>query len=919
MSERDHFARVDALFRQACQLDDAEARRRFLDEQCGDDARLRREVQALLNLDAATSGPLDDPPSLATSLIANARNNPAVEQNAPGRIGGYRIIQRIGTGGMGTVYEAEQDSPRRLVALKVISPGLVSRSMLRRFQFETEVLGRLQHSGIAQIYEAGTFDNGAGEQPYFAMELVEGTPIMQYAQQRDLSTQQRLELLASICDAVQHAHQRGVIHRDLKPANVLVTDAGQPKILDFGVARATDSDLQVTTLQTNIGQIVGTVPYMSPEQATGDPHAVDTRSDVYSLGVLGYELLTGRLPYDVREKMLHEALRSIREDEPTPLSTHSRLLAGDVATMIGKALEKDSGRRYQSAAEFAEDIRRYLRQEPIVARRPSRVYQLRMFARRHKPFVAAGSIAVAALIVATVVSISFAVSEASQRTRAERRFDDVRQLANAFLFDVDEQLQDVAGATPARESLVTTALTYLDHLASDPSADAALLDELADAYIRVGDIQGNPRKPNLGDSHAALKSYRRSLELRRMLVAQAPEDVTQLQKLSGAHRKIGMLQSYLGQPQETLEAYHRALAITEDALAAEPDHLELLHERVTLHGLIGDIQRQMGRYEASRASFSSELELARALVRRDPEDSRARRALSLACNDLGSVLSRLGSDDDALAYFQEALGIRQALAEASPENVRARRDLAVSLNRVANAQRALGQHAEALENYQRGLTVFSDLSEEDPSNARAQFDLSVQYEKVGLAQEDLERTSDALDSFQQCAELRRALVRTDPDNLYAQVGLAIALERSADVLRTLGRPTEAEENYLTAVRTAEAIVEVDAQFALAQTVRCMASFKLGALHEQFAEAAPPKTAEQAEQRTEAARWYARSSKAREEATALEVQLQAEPEGLDAALQRFGLSAQAGGAEEAGAEPTASAEPAEDGRAGESGG
>jgi serine/threonine protein kinase len=273
------------------------------------------------------------------------------------------------------------------VALKVIKPGFATAETLRRFQHESQALGRLQHPGIAQIHEASTADTGFGPQPYFAMELIRGCALRQYAEEKHLDTRQRLELMAKICDAVEHAHQRGVIHRDLKPGNILVDETGQPKILDFGVARVTDSEVQLTT-HTDLGQLIGTLAYMSPEQVTGDPLVVDTRSDVYALGVILYELLAGKLPYAVDRKLLPEAVHVIREDEPARLSSINRTYRGDIETIVAKALEKDKARRYGSAAAFASDIRRYLADEPITARRPSASYQLQKLARRHKALVA---------------------------------------------------------------------------------------------------------------------------------------------------------------------------------------------------------------------------------------------------------------------------------------------------------------------------------------------------------------------------------------------------------------------------------------------------------------------------------------------------------------------------------------------------
>jgi tetratricopeptide (TPR) repeat protein/predicted Ser/Thr protein kinase len=312
----------------------------------------------------------------------------------PAVIGHYRIIRLLGEGGMGAVYEAEQETPRRTIALKIIKPGFGSAGLLRRFEQEAQALGRLQHPGIAQIFEAGTADTDWGVQPFFAMEYIRGKTLREYARDRRLTTEQRLELMAKVCEAAHHAHQRGLIHRDLKPGNIIVDETGQPKILDFGVARVTDSDMQATR-QTDVGQLVGTLAYMSPEQVLADPLELDTRSDVYALGVILYELLAGRLPYDLSSPKIHDAVQTILDTDPARLSSIQRIYRGDIETIVAKALEKDKGRRYSSAADLAEDIRRHLANQPIMARPPSAGYQLQKFYRRHK----AGVIGTAAALV----------------------------------------------------------------------------------------------------------------------------------------------------------------------------------------------------------------------------------------------------------------------------------------------------------------------------------------------------------------------------------------------------------------------------------------------------------------------------------------------------------------------------------------
>ena len=358
----------------------------------------------------------------------------AVVGALPAMIGEFRIVRVIGEGGMGLVYEAEQTQPRRTVALKVIRPGWVTPAMLRRFDHEVELLGRLEHPAIARIYAAGTADTGHGPQPYFAMELVTGEPLVWYSNQSKLSINDRLQLLIKLCDGVQHAHGKGIIHRDLKPGNVLVTSDGQPKILDFGVARAIDSDVQSPTVQTDMGQLIGTLQYMSPEQAAGNPALLDTRSDIYSLGVIAYELLSGQLLYDLKALMIHEVVRVIREHEPTRLSSVNREFRGDLETIVSKALQKEKERRYQTASEFAADIHRHLENRPITARPPSAMYQFRKFARRNRTFTAAAFMVLLALVLGIAGTSMGMVRAKHQRNRAEVSEAQVKkQLAESYI------------------------------------------------------------------------------------------------------------------------------------------------------------------------------------------------------------------------------------------------------------------------------------------------------------------------------------------------------------------------------------------------------------------------------------------------------------------------------------------------------
>ncbi|MBS0196990.1 MAG: protein kinase [Planctomycetes bacterium] len=404
-------------------------RQRRLDEACADNSSLRDEVLSLLgHHDAAGVEFLDS--NVLRGITAKGIDNVLPAET---RIAGYTIQGVLGQGGMGIVYLARQERPRRVVALKVIRRASASPSLVRRFEHEAEVLGRLQHPGIAQIYEAGQADAGLGPQPFISMEFIRGKPLGEFCRTHNLPPRERMALVALVCDAVHHAHQRGVIHRDIKPSNVLVDESGQPKVLDFGVARDAEKRDIGVTLHTGVGELIGTLPYMSPEQVGGKPEDIDTRTDVYSLGVVLFELLADRLPHNLAGLSLPDAARKVREDEPTRLSSISRVLRGDVDTIVSKALDRNVARRYQSAADFAADIRRYLAGEPIAAKADSAMYVLRKQLNRYRGAVVGAGLSVLVLVVLcayiykqSLDNAALARNEAAANAKSKELLESVR-------------------------------------------------------------------------------------------------------------------------------------------------------------------------------------------------------------------------------------------------------------------------------------------------------------------------------------------------------------------------------------------------------------------------------------------------------------------------------------------------------------
>jgi serine/threonine protein kinase len=797
-----------SIFDAAVELGTAIERAAYLDAACGQDAQLRAEVEELLAHDEAAASFLNL--SARPDLQAIVAESAVAE--CPGTvIGPYKLLEQIGEGGFGVVFMAEQQEPiRRKVALKVLKPGMDTRQVVARFEAERQALALMDHPNIAGVLDAGETATG---RPYFVMELVKGVPITDYCDQNQLTPRERLELFGPVCQAMQHAHLKGIIHRDLKPSNILVTlHDGAPvvKVIDFGVAKAIGQQLTDKTLVTGFAQMIGTPLYMSPEQTAISAVDVDTRSDIYSLGVVLYELLTGTTPFDrerLREVGFDELRRIIREEEPPKPSTRistlgqaamtvsaqrksdpkrlSQLFRGELDWIVMKALEKDRNRRYETASAFAADVQRYLADEPVLACPPSAVYRLRKFARRNRAALAL-ALAVAVVVLLTVGGLTVnnilvtherdlkqdalnkkeealvlkdqalaqkdqaLVEKQRQTDRANANLAKAHKAVQNYLLETaqDPRLEE-ADLLPLRKNLLATAVPFFEEFLQQKEGDPALDYDRARAYYMLALV-----REELDERQQALADYEQAQAIFARLVGDFPALPVERQLLAYSHNAAGNVFNKLAQLSEAEEAYGKALAIQEK------------------------------------------------LVKEFPRDPHYRLELAGTHNNLGMVFRDRKEPAKALTHFNHALALREKLADEFPKLPQCRRDLARTHMSLGVLLENLGQRPEAKAHYLLALDLQERLTKEFPGVRVYRGDLgSTHYNLGGVVQDPGEAEA----HYRQALDIQRQLVRDFWSVPQYREHLAKSCNTLGLRLRRQGKRIEAEENLGQAVTLNESL------------------------------------------------------------------------------------------------------------------
>ncbi|QOY87414.1 serine/threonine-protein kinase [Paludibaculum fermentans] len=771
----ERWARVKAIFGHALEIPPAE--RSAYIEESSEDPEIREEVESLLAA-ADEAGAFIEQPALAPPAAS------ATEFPAPGdRVGIYSIIQKVGEGGMGSVFQALRDDGefRRLVAVKILKRGMDTDHVLRRFENEKQILAHFDHPHIAKVLDAGVTPD---QRPFFVMEFYAAQPIDTYCHEKRLSIDQRLELFQKVCGAVEYAHRNLIVHRDLKPGNILVTAEGEPRLLDFGIAKVLTDEGKMT----RAGVHLMTPEYASPEQIKGDP--VNTATDIYSLGVMLYEILTGAHPFPGRRNGTFPLAPADLDQPPrapsTRVKTHagrahdeqaeppalpggmssiqrwSGSLRGDLDNIVLKALDPDVSRRYPSVEQLSADIDRYLHGLPVSAAGDSFLYLMRKFARRNWLAVSSAALVVLALAIGLTVASYQARVARRERARAEQREGEVRQLAQTLIFDLHDAIRNLPGATPVRQELLKKATRALDSLAKGATNSLDLRLELSDAYVRLGSVEGSPSESNLGDSRAALQGYLKAKELLDA-IPEKDRNPEVLGRLADVYDRIGEVLRNVGERANGNDHSARSIAFREKAAALQPTSIPAQRSLAIAYFTGSRLAVDTGQYEEAERLAQQALKTFQVVYDSNRASERGRYNLALSLKSLAALRSHAQNPQGALELSKRAIELDKLQVQAKPNDLSAKLDLAIDYSELAEAEAKLGQNEQAVRDYEQSRTLREELLKRDVKNARLKDRTAFINRQEGLLLIDLNRRPEAFKLLQRALALQLELMATSND------------------------------------------------------------------------------------------------------------------------------------------------------------
>lgn len=761
------------------------------------------------------------------------------EKLAHKQIGKYKLISEIGNGGMGTVFLAEREDFGKKCALKVIKHEFSTSDLRRRFENEREILASLEHPNIANLIDGGTTENGL---PFFVMEFVEGTDLIAFCNENNLSFGERLKIFRKICTAVSYAHGKLIVHRDLKPTNILITKNGEPKLLDFGISKLLTEDVSGEKgTATALGMM--TPKYASPEQFRGE--SVSTATDIYSLGVILFELLTAKLPYEIENKRLDEVAHAICETNPqkpsmvlsqqiasaakTGNSKHSanrqtnpkskirnpKSLRGDLDNIILKTLRKEPDRRYSSVEKLSEDLRRHLEGLPVSARPDTFSYRAEKFFKRNFPAVSA-AVLIFLLLIGGIAGIGWQYVRAeNQRKIAEQRFDQIRELANNVVFKYHDEIKDLQGSTKVREMMVEDSLKYLDNLHFESGDDAALIQELAQAYMRIAEVQGGAFQANLGDSAGSLESYKKALDLLKP-IAENSNDLKLLALLREAHLETGRAFYRVGDFTNQAENLQKSLDLSEKLALLEPQNIEQKINLARSYIHLAEIYREDVSQER-QVLFNKALLIVEQILQTAPNDENAIRLLATVTHRLqlhyftqASKARRSGEAEKAKPFLLTALPFARRSTEAlekifelHPDNSRLKRNTAAGRINEGKIHRELGETDQALNLENQAKDIIVAIAANDPENYEINLDLKEVFEDIAFTHIKRGDFAEAEKNFQLSVDYCERLLKKDPENYEFWIARLKGESEYANALIEIGKPHLAKPIYLRAAAKAE--------------------------------------------------------------------------------------------------------------------